>query len=182
MRQQLTLGVGLRDRALFETFHPGPNTHAHAHLVELARGRHEPVVLLSGAAATGKTHLLQAVCAEAGGLARPVGYVALGAHADYDPEVLGGWDELDVVCLDDLQAIAGAGEWERAVFRLFNGLRERGASLVVATRAAPAALGLRLPDLTSRLRSGPVFHLRPPGDEDRLEAIRLRAAWRGLLQ
>lgn len=32
---------------------------------------------------------------------------------------------LNVICLDDIQAIAGDAEWELAIFNLFNQIREQ---------------------------------------------------------
>ncbi|MDE2089589.1 MAG: hypothetical protein KGJ12_06170, partial [Gammaproteobacteria bacterium] len=46
-------------------------------------------------------------------------------------------------------------------------------------RSPPAELGLRLPDLVSRLGGGPVYALRALDDEAKLAALRLRAMGRG---
>jgi DnaA family protein len=52
--------------------------------------------------------------------------------------------------------------------------------LLVASRAAPAALEFSLPDLGSRLRAGDARQLLPLDDDARIRALRLRAAQRGL--
>jgi DnaA family protein len=95
------------------------------------------------------------------------------------PEILDGLETFDLVCLDGLDAIAGNSHWETAVFNLFNGLADHSGSLVVSAGNAPAACGLLLPDLVSRLASGPVFRLANLDDAACIDALRLRADKRG---
>jgi DnaA family protein len=52
--------------------------------------------------------------------------------------------------------------------------------MVVAANAAPAAIGIALPDLLSRLGWGPVFQLHPLADSEKSEALRMRARQRGM--
>jgi len=88
-------------------------------------------------------------------------------------------EALDLVCLDDFERVAGDEHWERALFRLVNGLYLAGGRLVVAAAGAPAEVGIRLPDLLSRCQALTRFRLRYLDDEERLEALRARAAFRG---
>jgi DnaA family protein len=66
-----------------------------------------------------------------------------------------------------------------ALFTLTERLRAAGGTLISAADSPPARLGLRLPDLTSRLAWGTVYALEPLSDAEKLEAIRLRAHNRG---
>ncbi len=84
------------------------------------------------------------------------------------------------MCVDDIDAVAGSGDWERALFALYERLRARGGLLLVAGRSAPAALGLKLPDLASRLAAGHVYALQPLSDADKSAVLRTRARSRGL--
>ncbi len=52
--------------------------------------------------------------------------------------------------------------------------------LVVAASAGPMALGLKLPDLATRLAAGLVYQLQPLSDEEKIAALRLRAERRGM--
>jgi DnaA family protein len=94
--------------------------------------------------------------------------------------MLEGWDALELVCVDDLDRIVGDARWERALFTLYNGLLEHGGALLVASARSPAELDFELPDLASRLRSGPVFQLAALDDADRLLALQGHALARGL--
>ena len=63
---QLALPLRLQDYAVFDSFFASGNATLVAHLKGLAESGHEPGAYLWGAKASGKTHLLQAVCAQAG--------------------------------------------------------------------------------------------------------------------
>jgi DnaA family protein len=94
--------------------------------------------------------------------------------------MLEGLEALSLVCIDDVDTIAGDAAWEAALFHLFNRVRERGARIVIAGSASPRALGLGLPDLATRLAWGLVFQLHPLGDEEKAQALQLRARGRGM--
>lgn len=175
---QLPLGIGLRPGATFDGFVPGPNAEAIAGL----RTRETVVrgVYLWGARGTGKTHLLQAVCHQASSRGETAVYLPLARAADFSSGILEDLDALALICIDDIQAVAGQADWERGLFNLYNGARERGHALVITGDCAPRALGLELPDLVTRLGWNQVFRLRPLDDAALGEALRLRAAALGL--
>lgn len=179
MNVQLPLGLALKDSATFATFHPGMNSHIVSSLQDCAGGGGEPYIYLWGGPDSGKTHLLQATCQEAASHGAPAAYVPLADMLRLPGATLDGLEHLALVCLDDVQTIAGGDPWELAVFALFNRIRDGSGRLVVAGRSPPADLGLRLPDLVSRLGSGPVYALRALDDDAKLAALRLRAAGRG---
>jgi DnaA family protein len=173
---QLPLRIGLRDSATFANFFPEDNAAA-CHALQQ---EHEPFVYLWGPEGSGKSHLLQAAChevTESGGSAI---YLALGEEEGMVPQMLEGMEQMSLVCLDNLEAVAGEPEWERAMFHLYNRLRDSGNRLLAAGNAAPAGLGVNLPDLVSRLGWGPVFQLQPLSDEGKTEALQRRAANRGM--
>ncbi len=185
MSRQLPLNLRLKDSASFENFLPANNCEAVEHmrtaLTALARGTtSEPVMFLCGTPGTGRTHLLQAACREAqltGGSALYIPFSEIGALA---PALLEDLEQAALVCLDDVERIAGEASWEAAVFALCERLRAAGGMLLAAGARPPRELGLRLPDLATRLGWGPVYALAPLSDDERLEAIRLRARNRGL--
>jgi len=85
-----------------------------------------------------------------------------------------------LICLDDLQAVAGDDEWEHALFNLYNAVLSSEARLVIAADAPPAALAIALPDLRSRLASMLVYSVPSPDDEERQTILIARARLRGL--
>ncbi|MBI3775280.1 MAG: DnaA regulatory inactivator Hda, partial [Gammaproteobacteria bacterium] len=97
----------------------------------------------------------------------------------WSPEVLEGLERCALVCVDDVDAIAGLSIWEEALFHLYNRITEQGHCLVLSACAAPAELKLQLPDLASRLAWGLVLHLEALAENDKLVALQLRAQQRG---
>lgn len=176
---QLPLGVRLADRALFESFVSGGNAAAVAHLAAVAEGRQAGATWLAGPAGCGKSHLLQAVCARAGGPGH-VAYLPLRELVPLGAGALEGWSAARCLCLDDVDAVTGRPEWELALFGLQRDAEERGASLLYAATALPRALGVRLPDLASRWTAMLAFTLRGLDEAGQREALQLRAQLRGL--
>lgn len=175
--QQLALRIGLRDSATFANFYAGDNA---AVLHALQQGN-EPFIYLWGAQGSGRSHLLQAAChTEAGRGGTPV-FLPLGELAPAGVGLLEGLEQMSLICLDDVQAIAGDAAWEEGLFHLYNRIREAGGRLLVAADASPVTLGITLADLRSRLGWGPVFQLQGLDDAGKLAALQLRAAARGMV-
>jgi DnaA-homolog protein len=172
--KQLALGVRLRADAVFESFWPGLNGEVVAALQMSNSGP----LWLWGAPASGKTHLLQAVCAAAGEAAA---YFPLDRSLALPPEALAGFERTRVLCVDDVDAVAGDLAWERALFHLFNEAAELRTRLIFAAAAPPRQADWSLGDWRSRAGSCAVYQLRELDDEGRVEALRLRAAQRGLM-
>jgi len=181
---QLPLDLRLRDSSRFETFHTGGHDLPVATLRRMVLASDpgcERQVFLHGPDGCGKTHLLQAACHEASARGRSCAYLPLGELRDRDPDVvLDGLDRLDLLALDDLQAVSAQSEWARALFNLINRVRERDSQLLIASRTAPEGLDCGLPDLVSRLAWGPVFRFDQPGDLELKAILQKRAALRGL--
>lgn len=175
--RQLPLNLALRDDATLANYYTGDNLE----LVQCLAADHDVrAVYLWGGPAAGKTHLLQALCHQAGRADRSCAYLPLGEADGLSPTLLEGLERLDTVCIDDLQAVAGRREWEEELFHLFNRCRDARARLVVGAAAGPAGLGLILPDLVSRLKGALVFHVKGLSDAQMMEALQLRAHRRGL--
>ncbi len=177
---QLPLGLSLRESARFENFYSGPNEELVSVLREAAQGKPEPCLYISGAAGSGKTHLLQAACFAAAAAGRGTAYVPLAEAADLAPAVLEGLEQMQLVCLDDVQAIAADAAWEHALFDLFNRVREAGHTLLVSGSGRADQCGLVLPDLVSRLGWGVTYVLGSLSDDDVRAALSCRARGRGL--
>jgi DnaA family protein len=106
-------------------------------------------------------------------------YVPLAEAVELSPSLLEDAEKAPLVCLDDMERVAGRTDWEAALFSLTERMRVAGGMQVCAANVPPARLGLRLPDLTSRLAWGTVYALQFLGDAEKLEAVRLRAHNRG---
>ncbi|MEE9491774.1 MAG: DnaA regulatory inactivator Hda [Gammaproteobacteria bacterium] len=180
MVQQLLPGVQLSDTADFPSFLAADNIE----LVQLLQqiptaARNEPNVFISAAAGSGKTHLLQASCRQAQQAGWSAFYLPLEIIDTMEPEVLNGLENFQLVCLDDVETIAGSQDWEEALFHCFNRLQSSGSMLIVSSHEAPAQLPIQLADLKSRLEWGLLYHIKTLTDQQRIQALQLRAHLRG---
>jgi DnaA family protein len=177
---QLPLGVHLSGAASFESYHAGPNGEVVAALRALAGDGGPPLLLLFGPQASGKTHLLQALTREAA-QARACAYVPLGQLAADDArEALQGFEQADLVCLDDVDALLGDAAGSLELLRLLDALRAHGGRAVAAASAPPDRLPIALPDLRTRLAAAAIYGLKPLSDLDRERLLLERARARGL--
>ncbi len=177
MAKQLSLGVKLPDATRFENFYPGPNAEAVEQIIRLAGGES---LYLHGPAQSGRSHLLQAACRQQSEQQAQAFYLPLQDLCDKDPALLEGIESAALVALDDIDAVAGKVEWEEALFHAFNRMRAAGVRMLLSAADRPEAIGIRLPDLVSRLTWGMIYKLQPLGDQDRLAVLQLRARQRGL--
>jgi DnaA family protein len=173
--RQLTLGVGLHDRAVFEGFLAAGNVQAVAALRGMGQGG-ETAIYLHGIGGSGKSHLLQAACAAQPGAA----YFPLRELAALGPGVLEGSAALPLLAIDDIESVAADAAWEQALFALYNERMGRGAQFIVAAAVPARELGVALPDLRSRLAALVHYALRPLDESQQREALQMHARARGL--
>ena len=178
--EQLPLAVQLRDDATFDNFYVADNGLLIQQLQQQLAGG-ERYIYLYGGQGSGRSHLLQAACHQAQQQGGSSLYLPLDELRDYPAEALfEGTEALQLVCLDNLDAVLGDESWERALFHLFNRLKEAGVALLVAANCAVRELSLQLADLRSRLSWGAVYQLQPLSDEQRCQALQFRAGKRGM--
>jgi DnaA family protein len=171
--KQLALGVRLRADALFQSFAPGTN----AEVLAALRGPNVAPLWLWGVPGAGKTHLLQALCAEAGERAA---YFPVSRNSALPPDALQGFESSPLLCIDAVDSVAGDAAWEQALFRTFNEVSELHGRLVFAATLPPRQASWVLEDWRSRAAACVVYQVRELDDAGRVEALRLRAAQRGL--
>lgn len=182
--QQLSLGVNLNDDATFDNFYAPAGSH-NAMVVQGLRqqldGSGEAFIYLWGAPGCGLTHLLQAACHQAQAMGLSVQYLPLRDLVGYAPdELFAGLEALDLLCLDCLPSVAGRPDWELAIFNVYNRLRENNRRLLVGAEHSPRELSLGLEDLRSRLQWGVTYQVHGLSDDEKQQALQLRARARGL--
>lgn len=177
---QLPLSLSLKDDASFDNFYPGKNGEIITAVKMAASLQSEKIIYLCGSRGQGLSHLLQASCHEAQRHKVSAIYLPLGQLLQESPEMLYGFESLQLICVDDVQCLAQSKTWEEAVFHLFNRVRDAGGTMILAGNDLPKALPLRLPDLISRLSWGVVYQLHPLTDAEKLIVLIRRAESRGI--
>lgn len=178
--EQLPLAVQLKDDATLDNFYLADNALLVAQLRKQLQGG-ERYLYLFGADGCGRSHLLQAACHQADLLGTSSVYLPLRELQDYAPDQLfDGLEQLSLVCLDDLQCVIARPDWEQQLFSLFNRLMQHNVALLIAADCAVRELAVELADLASRLSWGSVYQIKSLTDQQRVDAVRFRAARRGL--
>ena len=180
MSSQILLPFGNFEHFSFESFLAGNNQQVVDSLKNTASGKHTAFLYVWGNKGTGKSHLLQASCGHASQHNLKPVYIPLSEHTKLSPDILSGLETLDLVCIDDVDSIAGDVEWERAFFNLYNSILETKKSLFATSIKSPFGNAIALPDLKSRLASGVTYHLKYLAEDERLSAVKQRAEKRGL--
>jgi DnaA family protein len=175
MAQQLPLQFEFRANHTFADFFPGSNQEIIDHLQKCVAGIGEHFIVLWGKPGQGKSHLLQACCHQAQNQNLRSFYFDLAMAKLPDPLMLSGLDECDLVCLDNIEHIAGNPTWEQAFFNFFNQHRDQGHQLIVSASCPPNDLAIQLPDLTTRLNWGLTLKLKTLSDDDRIAALIFKA-------
>ncbi|MGS2719946.1 DnaA regulatory inactivator Hda [Paraglaciecola aestuariivivens] len=183
---QLSLPVALKETGSFSSFIAGQNAQALNHVKNLlnsqpSQRKHNWLTYLFAEQGLGKSHLLYAACQQAQNNGQICVYLSFNEKSNLTPEVLQGLEHYPLICLDDIQHLTGEPEWQVAVFDLINRVKEHDTScLVITGNQPPAKLNLELADLVSRLLWGTNFQLHSLTDEQRQQALIVKAQHRGL--
>ena len=180
MSQQIPLALRLQHAPSLDDFIVGSNQMVIDALTHSLAGHGETVIYLSGPDGCGRTHLLLGHCAAAEHRGLKCAYLPLADTGRLAPAMLEGLENLDLVAIDDVHAIATDADWEHSLFTLFNRCRDRGTAMVFSADQGPARLPIRLPDLRTRLAWGLTLAVQGLDDEGRLGLLQSLASRRGL--
>ena len=156
---QLVLDLPHRAALGVHDFLISPSNKAAADMIDLWPDWQQASVAVVGPPHAGKTHLGNVWRLKSGATrleARTLREADLPAAAGHG-----------AVLVEDLHS--GIAD-ERALFHLFNLVREHKLSMLLTSRAPPGEIEASLPDLRSRLRALPLVRIGPP-DEALLKAV-----------
>ncbi|OPH35108.1 DnaA ATPase domain-containing protein [Moraxella atlantae] len=183
-QRQLSLDLYIKQDASLSDF-AGPGWLT---VIDAVRQAHVGLVnqlYLQGEADTGKSHLLAAIGESFRELGSSVIYLSMRELVGLDPQVVGGLEHMDMIAIDDIDAIEGHAGWQEAIFHLINRSRERSQDaqvlLAFASRKPFGQLDFGLQDLKSRLAKSLLVALPTGSDRsDRaliLQAVLKRRNW-----
>ncbi|MEL0082509.1 MAG: DnaA regulatory inactivator Hda [Gammaproteobacteria bacterium] len=182
MQTQLNLDIQLRVASRLNNFITGSPQAQELktrleQLIELPR---EQPIFIYGAPGSGKSHLLQGTCHLARQQGIVAGYLPLSELTRTTPDLLASLSQLELLCVDDVHSVGGHGEWENALFNLYNESQQQQRLLIFAGQYRPADCGIELADLSSRLSWGLIYALPALDDQQKKLLVKQRGDDLGL--
>lgn len=175
---QLTLSLDTAPATSFDSFHVDDHNALTRDAVRaFVNGELDDIQMyLWGSSGTGKSHLLSAACDTYNRQGYRIAYLP-GEMINHSESIV-GMENLDLLCIDDLQRLDHAAEVD--LFNLINRCRALGTQLIVAADRSLDDLGLELLDLKTRLAWGLMFQLKPLSEEGLRNAFRKEIELRSL--
>lgn len=174
---QTTLDLCLNDETQFDNFLSDNNLELVNLLKNLKHTLDFQAIYLWGNSGAGKTHLLNACCYQHENSEK---IVYLDLSASIEPIILENLDIMTLICIDNLDCVINNMAWEEALFHLFNRIQRNKNKIIIAASASPHNLNFVLPDLKSRMLSATIYQVHELNDQQKLQALQLRAKFLGL--
>jgi chromosomal replication initiator protein len=177
----------------FDQFVVGPSNrlaHAACGAVCNQLGTLYNPLFVHGASGLGKTHLLQATCAEVRGRvpASQAVYVTCETFVNDFVQALADGQlhafreqarALDLLVVDDVQFLANRESSQEELFHTFNVLYQSGKQIILSADSPPSEIPTLQDRLVSRFNWGLVTQIDPPNRETRQAILRKKAQLRG---
>ncbi len=178
----------------FDNFVVGPsNRLAHASCVAVSQSPGDTYnpLFIYGNTGLGKTHLLHAVCCQAGRrfdkaviqflsceefVNRFIRAIEQGNVAGFQSR----FRTVDVLVIDDIQFLREREQSQEEFFHTFNALYNNGRQIILSADCSPAELPSLEERLVSRFNWGLVARIDPPSHDTRVAIVQKKAHLRGL--
>lgn len=134
---------------------------------------------LAGNDGSGKTHLLTSCCHHSNQIGKTSMLLPLEQVLDASADLIDGLENVDIVCVDNIESISNNLEWETAIFNLFNALQQNNATLIFTGLETPTKTKISLPDLASRLQWATLFQIPNLSEQDKSRALVQHAHFMG---
>ena len=170
---QLIFPFQINQKASFKNFFCSPdNSELISRLSELVANKNPDELIINGAAGSGKSFLMQAICNELSASGKQFAFIPMNKAINMGVEILQNLASLDAVCVDDLQLILSKGEWEMALFNLINECQQSNCSLILSLGGNQSLEEIaQLPDLLSRIKRMEFMKLQAVQDESLNQAL-----------
>ena len=164
---QLIFPFQINQKASFKNFFCSPdNSELISRLSELVANKNPDELIINGAAGSGKSFLMQAICNELSSSGKQFAFIPMSKAINMGVEIFQNLASLDAVCIDDLQLILSGGEWETAMFTLINECQQSDCSLILSLGGNQSLEEItQLPDLLSRIKRMEYMKLQTVQDE-----------------
>ena len=173
--EQLTFPWSKPNNSSFGDFYIEENNHS-----VLGNLKGEEDLVIYGTSKAGKSFLLQSLCNYFSEVNKSSLYIPLKELNSHETELLDNLEKLNLVCIDDLETIAGDNKWETAIFNLINDCLLSDCRIVFCSNINPSLISFKLEDLFSRIQKINKIEVYPVKSDNLTEAVRFFADLRSI--
>ena len=173
--EQLTFPWSKPNNSSFNDFYFEINN-----LSVLSNLKGEEDLVIYGTSKVGKSFLLQSLCNYFSEANKSSLYIPLKELSSYETGLLDNLEKLNLVCIDDLEIIAGDNKWETAIFNLINDCLLSSCRIVFSSNINPSLISFQLRDLFSRIQKINQMEVFPVKSDNLAEAVRFFADLRSI--
>ena len=173
--EQLTFPWSKPNNSSFNDFYFEINN-----LSVLSNLKGEEDLVIYGTSKVGKSFLLQSLCNYFSEANKSSLYIPLKELNSYETGLLDNLEKLNLVCIDDLEIIAGDNKWETAIFNLINDCLLSSCRIVFCSNINPSLISFQLKDLFSRIQKINQMEVFPVKSDNLAEAVRFFADLRSI--
>ena len=132
-------------------------------------------IYLYGLNKTGKTYLLQSLCNYYSNEGKTSLFIPLKEAKNLGSEITDSLEDLDLICLDDIDLIAGDRRWEIAIFNLINNCLLTNCRIIFCSSLNLSNINFELEDLVSRIKKINSIEIFPVNERNLPNAIKFIA-------
>ena len=173
--EQLTFPWSKPNNSSFNDFYFEINN-----LSVLSNLKGEEDLVIYGTSKVGKSFLLQSLCNYFSEANKSSLYIPLKELSSYETGLLDNLEKLNLVCIDDLEIIAGDNKWETAIFNLINDCLLSSCRIVFCSNINPSLISFQLRDLFSRIQKINQMEVFPVKSDNLAKAVRFFADLRSI--
>ncbi len=123
-------------------------------------------------ASCGKSHILYSACNYFSNENKKCVYLPFKELYSYGPDILHGFEQYDLVCIDDIDYVFGKCKWELGLFNLINKILDNSNKVIYTSSKSLREKKISLQDLHSRLSWGLVFKLSSYSDDTKIKILK----------
>ena len=167
--RQLALQIQINERASLDNFFVSKNNNQTIQILKniLLSSNKGAQIFIDDLGSNGKSYLLQAICNDFSNSNNSSIYIPMQETINFDPSILEGISELNLICVDDIDLINKRREWEIPFFNLINECYEKECFLILSGSINKLKA---IPDLTSRIKKMETLRLEAINDDELMEA------------
>ena len=167
--RQLALQIQINERASLDNFFVSKNNNQTIQILKniLLNSDKGAQIFIDDLGSNGKSYLLQAICNDFSNSNNSSIYIPMHEAINFDPSILEGVSELNLICIDDIYLINKRREWEIPFFNLINECYEKECFLILSGSINKLKA---IPDLISRIKKMETLRLEAINDDELMEA------------